>query len=417
MRAWAASLTEVDRLDAGRDAGGREPRAIVRVEHLDVLDAGHQRRRLRAGREDVERGPDRGIADRVDLRGDAAGRCAGDELGQLVGLGHPDAAAAVGRERPVRLGLDVGQERGGPGPERAVGEALLPADLRAAGRVAAERRAASEATLDGRRQRVVPQARVHAQRQTPRLREARVDREGVREVGSGATPPGSWQATTPSDTSSSPTSTMAAARSSGVGRRDVDRDEPGGGLVQHALRRPVRRPTDDAARRVVGTEAGGGEGRVAGPQGVMVVGPQRGAAARCDGLELVGGGPAAPSIAVPAVTLQPGVGREGIMRGAQPRQPFIERLRVREIDLPPRDGSLREMEVRVGQPGDRDLVGFQADALREWIGPRLEEHLGAGERDAAVADPDRFDPAEPLVALQGRDAAGDQRFERHGRSA
>ena len=190
-----------------------------------------------------------------------------------------------------------------------------------------------------------------------------------------------------------------------------------GRLVQHALRRPVGRATDHAARRVAGTEVGRGERRVAGPQGVVVVRPQRGTPAGCDGLELVGGRPAAPSIAVPAVALEPGVGREGLVRGAEPSQPIVERRRVRQVDLALRHRGLRQMQVRVGQPGDRDLVGFQADALRERIRAGLEEDLRPGERDATVADPDRLDPAEALVARQGRDAAGDEGLEGHGRSA
>ncbi len=50
------------------------------------------------------------------------------------------------------------------------------------------------------------------------------------------------------------------------------------------------------------------------------------------------------------------------MGRAEAREPLLERAGVREIDLPRRDGGLGEMEVRVGQPGDRDLVRFQADA-------------------------------------------------------
>ena len=74
----------------------------------------------------------------------------------------------------------------------------------------------------------------------------------------------------------------------------------------------------------------------------------------------------------------------------------------------------REVEVRVGETRDRDLVGLERDPLRERVGPRLEVDLRPGERHPAVADPDRLDPAEPVVAGERRDPAGDQRVERHG---
>jgi hypothetical protein len=56
------------------------------------------------------------------------------------------------------------------------------------------------------------------------------------------------------------------------------------------------------------------------------------------------------------------------------------------------------MQVGVGQPGDGDLVGIEADPLGEWVGARLEVDLGPGERDPPVADADRLDPAEACIA-------------------
>ena len=85
------------------------------------------------------------------------------------------------------------------------------------------------------------------------------------------------------------------------------------------------------------------------------------------------------------------------MGGGEPLQALPQRGGRGQVDLARGDGGLGEVEVRVGQPGDRDLVGFQTDPLRERIGARLEIDLGAGERDAPVADPDGLDPAEPLV--------------------
>ena len=50
---------EMDRLDRGRDPGSGEPAAVVRVEQLDVLEAGHERQRAGGRLERVERGPHR----------------------------------------------------------------------------------------------------------------------------------------------------------------------------------------------------------------------------------------------------------------------------------------------------------------------------------------------------------------------
>ena len=69
--------------------------------------------------------------------------------------------------------------------------------------------------------------------------------------------------------------------------------------------------------------------------------------------------------------------------------------------------------MRVGQAGDRDLVGLERDPPRERVGPRLEVDLGAGEGDPAGADPDRLDPAEPGSPGQRRDPARDEGVERH----
>ena len=80
-------------------------------------------------------------------------------------------------------------------------------------------------------------------------------------------------------------------------RRDVARDQPGGGLVQDTLGRadPVSpdHATAGVRRRVVQPRR-----RQRGPtgeQGMVVVRPERGATARRDGLQVVGGGPADPS--------------------------------------------------------------------------------------------------------------------------
>ena len=58
-----------------------------------------------------------------------------DELAQSLRGRVPDATPQVGRERPVGLGFDVGEQGGRPRPERAVGEALQPADARTSRRI------------------------------------------------------------------------------------------------------------------------------------------------------------------------------------------------------------------------------------------------------------------------------------------
>ena len=185
-------------------------------------------------------------------------------------------------------------------------------------------------------------------------------------------------------------------------RRDVDGHEPAGRLVQHALRRAVGGAADDAAGRIAGAEVGRGERRVAGPQGVVVVRPERRSAAgrhaprgrRRSASRPIG---RCPSRGPPATRRAGGPA----WAAREARQAVVERLRVRQVDLALRDRGLGEMQVRVGQPGDRDLVGLEVDPLGERVGPGLEEDLGAGEGDATVADPDRLDPAEALVARRG----------------
>ena len=93
----------MDGLDAGRDARGGEAGPVRRVDELEVLDPGHEGQPPRGRFQRVERGPDRGVPDRVDLGRDPAGRGAVDEVAQRLGLGHPDAPATLGRERVVGL--------------------------------------------------------------------------------------------------------------------------------------------------------------------------------------------------------------------------------------------------------------------------------------------------------------------------
>ena len=148
----------MDGLDAGRDPGRGEPAAVGRIEQLDVLDPGHERDRRRPSASRASSAARTAASPIAWIwRRDPAGRRPLDALAQLVRLGDPDAAPALGRERAVGLGLDVGQQRRRPRPERAVGEALLPADPGATVRVRAEDRAAAQAAGERRVERVVAQ--------------------------------------------------------------------------------------------------------------------------------------------------------------------------------------------------------------------------------------------------------------------
>ena len=108
-----------------------------------------------------------------------------------------------------------------------------------------------------------------------------------------------------------------------------------------------------------------------------------------------------------------GIGQRRV-GGPDPLQALGERRGVGQVDLAGRGRGAREVEMRVGEARDRDLVGLEGDPLGERVGPRLEVDLRPGERHPPVADPDRLDPAEPVVAGERRDPAGDQGVERHG---
>ena len=82
-----------------------------------------------------------------------------------VGLGDPDAAPAVGGERPVRFRLDVGEQRRRPRSERPVREAFLPADPGATRRVRAEDGPAAQPAGQGGVEGVVAQRGEHPDRQ------------------------------------------------------------------------------------------------------------------------------------------------------------------------------------------------------------------------------------------------------------
>ena len=315
--------------------------------------------RARGRFERVERGPDRGVPDRVDLGRDPAGGGAVDEVAQRLGLGHPDAPATLGRERVVGLRFDVGEEGCRPRAERAVREALLPADPGTSVRVRTEDVAAAQPTRERRREGVIPDRGVDPDGQAARLRQAGIGRErGTPSSGSGETWPGSWTATTPSARSSPATARIAALEVLGAisGMWTVTR------RAAASYRTPVRRAVGVAA-----DDAAGGVRRVAGR-----CRPSRSAAwlpaARGGRAPRARRGDRAPRVSrssavgqrphrsrVPAVTLQPrvGVGRRSVGR-ADPDEPLVER-RARRSGRPGarRCAARRGGGARRSGPGSR----------------------------------------------------------------
>ena len=193
----------------------------------------------------------------------------------------------------------------------------------------------------------------------------------------------------------------------------MDRHEPGRGLVEDALGRAVGVAPDDAAgrirrRRRRRRRSGAPRGC---PERVVVVRPERDPAARARRAR-----GRRPSASGPTGR-RPSRARRARRRGPRARACGRARPRAspsssvggrREVDLAERERRLGEMEVRVGQARDRDLVRFERDPPRERVRPGLELDLGAGEGDPAVADPDRLDPAEPGSPGQRRDPARDR---------
>ncbi len=278
------------------------------------------------------------------------------------------------------------------------------------------------AALDRRRDRIVAHARMDAEWQPAPIGQPGIGRERVlqRRVRGDAT----WIVACDDAEPDEVLTHLDQGRIELVGGRgwDVDRHETRGRLVQHAFRRPAARPTfgdppDDATRGVTTRQVGLTKRRMAGPQCVVIVRPERRPAARCNSLEGIGRRPATPTVGVPAMALEPGALGQPLVRRAKSSESLVERRCIAQIDVPRCESRLRQMQMRVGQPGDRDLIGVEPDALRERVGAGLEVDLGPGERDPPAADADRLDPAETAIAGERRDATGDEHVQRHGRSA
>ena len=117
------------------------------------------------------------------------------------------------------------------------------------------------------------------------------------------------------------------------------------------------------------------------------------------------------------MAFEPGTVRQPLVRHAESREALVESRGVIEVDVPRGHRRLRQMQMGIGQARDRDLIRLEPDPLRERVGARLQIDLGTGECDPPVADADRLDPAEALIARERGDTARDERVQRHGRSA
>ena len=83
----------------------------------------------------------------------------------------------------------------------------------------------------------------------------------------------------------------------------------------------------------------------------MVVCPDGGLPTRRDRFQRVGSRPAAPPVGVPAVTFEPRVGRQPLVRLAQAHETVLECGRIAEVDMARRQRGLCQVQVGVGQPG------------------------------------------------------------------
>ena len=284
-------------------------------------------------------------------------------------------------------------------------------------RIPSRSAASSCSGADARRARGAPARRPPRAPGTPRsapLRPCCSDR-----------PPGSWTATTPSASEvvdERPHAPPASASTVGRGIR------PATSRAATSCRTPVGRAVlvapDHAARRDRASTRPPRPSASAAwlaTQRVVVVRPQRDPPARArrargrrrsaSGRGASGSQPA-PSIqrvAAPAAAPRP-------PRGPARRAPRSTSA-VLELDPRPRERRLDEVQVRVGQPGDRRPRPARASMTpRARARPRRRRRRRVARGDdppAAIAD--RLDPARAVVTGEGRDPAPDDEGRaRHG---
>ena len=175
--------------------------------------------------------------------------------------------------------------------------------------ILAQKRPAAQAAFDRGRDAVVADAGMDADRQASGVGEPGKRGIGVAEVGVRSDAARIVAGDHAERDEVTPDRLDRRGQVVGRRRRDVDGDETG--RPPHGPRLRGCRPRYAARGHRADPSApksADADGRMADPQGVVVVRPDDDAATGCHALEVVGGRPAAPAVGVPAVAFQPGVG-------------------------------------------------------------------------------------------------------------
>ena len=416
-----------------RGPAGRWPRCqpaanrgpVVGVEQLDVLDAGHQRLRPRA----------------VGARTSSAARTAASPIAWIwrrdPAGGRPGHRARAGRRARSSTRRAAGRA-GWVGPARARCPRGAPRSATRASRrrsTSASRprarpsgsspRRAPAAQAPRDRRSSTPSSRMQAWTRTgssARVGQAGIDRERHRRGrGRARRRPGRGRRRRPA---------RASSAADALDRRRERRPAPCGGMwtvtsrAAASWRTPVGRPSavapDDAAGRVRRHRSRPAPARRGWPTGRGGRAPRStraGPGRRARGRRRSASGPSgrSPSRGPPATRR----GRSAPSCAARIRSRGRRSSVAAAVRSTWRVASAAWTRWRCAsvRPGIADLVGRELDAPGERVGRGVSRNdLGAGEGHPPVADPDRLDPAEAAVTREGRDAAGDEGVERHGRS-
>ena len=365
--------------------------------------------------EGVERRPDRGVADGVDLGRDAARRRALDPLararsGSVIQTPRRRSGAS-GRSGSGSMSSSSAAVRDPSEPSAK--HFCQPTRARPAG-VRAEDRAAAQPAGERRVERVVAQRGEHPDRQPAALGQVRVGRVRPVQVRVRRQRPRVVDGDDAERQERERHGHDPALELGAGDRRDVARHEPRGRLVQHALGRAVARragstPPAGSARRPVEP------GRRAARRGWRAARGGRAPRTRARRPGATGSrssavGQRPQRSDVPAVALEPGIRDRPSAACAAPMRASPSASVAASDRSTWRVASAAPARCRCAsvRPGDRHLVGLERDPLGERVGARLERDLGPGERDPAVADADRLDPAEPALAGERGDPPGDR---------
>ena len=291
----------------------------------------------------------------------------------------------AGRERPIRLWSNGSSSAAVRDPSEPSAKHFCQPS-RARQRVGAQRRAAPEPALDRRRDASCRSARMDAERQAP-LGQRAICRERPTSDGSRDSPPGSWTATTPSGREGS---SRAIGRSSRPRRA---RDEPVTSRAAASWSTPSGAPVGRAGSRRRPDRAGRIDAGAASAAGSPTARDGRAPTARPGGparpLEVVGGRPAAPPIGVPAVRPRAMRRRRAAAawRGTRCAPGPSSSVGASSRSTWSRgDRRLGQVQMRVGEPGDRHLVGLEREPPRR----RPDQRRRRRRRDpAATTRPSR----------------------------